>query len=235
MHATTLVVPGLHGSGPEHWQTWMERRIPGARRVEQADWDSPVLARWAGSVRRQIDRAEGAVWIVAHSFGCLAAVVAAADRRDRVAGALLVAPADPDRFSPQGVRNPGAERFPDSIGPLLPPAALGFPSAVVASANDPWLPLAKAAYWADRWGSRILFIGDAGHVNTESGFGPWPRGLELLYALRSAQAGVPLGSLNEPDSRVRRPCGALARLQRDTRAAVGLARWRPGRAQVRGR
>lgn len=38
-----------------------------------------MLARWAGAVRDAIDRAPGPVWVVAHSFGCLASVVAAAD------------------------------------------------------------------------------------------------------------------------------------------------------------
>ena len=38
------------------------------------------------------------VWLVAHSYGCLASVVAAADRPERVAGLLLVAPPEPDRF-----------------------------------------------------------------------------------------------------------------------------------------
>ena len=41
--------------------------------------------------RDAIDRAPGPVWLVAHSFGCLASVVAAADRPERVAGLMLVA------------------------------------------------------------------------------------------------------------------------------------------------
>jgi uncharacterized protein len=34
-----LVIPGLGGSGPEHWQTRWEGRLSTARRVEQDDWD----------------------------------------------------------------------------------------------------------------------------------------------------------------------------------------------------
>ena len=33
MQQTTLIVPGLHGSGPAHWQTWFETQVPGALRV----------------------------------------------------------------------------------------------------------------------------------------------------------------------------------------------------------
>ena len=30
---TTLIVPGLNGSGPDHWQTWFERQLPDCIRV----------------------------------------------------------------------------------------------------------------------------------------------------------------------------------------------------------
>ena len=100
MRCTVLIVPGFHGSGPDHWQSWLERQLPESRRVSGIDWEAPVLARWAAEVRREIDAAASAVWLVAHSFGCLASVVAAADRPEKVAGALLVAPADPARFRP---------------------------------------------------------------------------------------------------------------------------------------
>ena len=61
MQHTTLIVPGFHGSGPTHWQSWFEARLPDARRVIGIDWEAPVLARWAGAVRDAIDRAPGPV------------------------------------------------------------------------------------------------------------------------------------------------------------------------------
>ena len=42
-----LVVPGLHGSGPDHWQSRWERLYPSLQRVEQDDWSQPDLTRWA--------------------------------------------------------------------------------------------------------------------------------------------------------------------------------------------
>jgi hypothetical protein len=36
---------------------------------------------------------------------------------------------------------------------------------------------------ADDWGAALVDLGDAGHVNADSGFGPWPEGLELRDAL----------------------------------------------------
>jgi predicted alpha/beta hydrolase family esterase len=41
-----LVVPGLHGSGPTHWQSWLEARHAGSRRMQVGDW-TPQLDDWA--------------------------------------------------------------------------------------------------------------------------------------------------------------------------------------------
>ena len=95
---TTLIVPGLKSSGPMHWQTWLERRLAGSVRVNQRDWNDPHLPDWSSRVRWEIARSSGPIFIVAHSFGALAAVQAASDHADRIAGALLVAPADPRHF-----------------------------------------------------------------------------------------------------------------------------------------
>ncbi len=168
---TTLIVPGLNSSGPDHWQSWFEAHIPGTVRVIQTDWSKPDLPAWAARVRRDITRSPGRLIIVAHSFGALAAVQAAYDHAGRIAGALLVAPADPIKF---GVEN------------LIPQRPLPFPSVVVGSANDPWMSLERSAHWADLWGSDFVNLGNAGHINVESGFGPWPEGLSLYARLRRA-------------------------------------------------
>lgn len=213
-----LIVPGLYGSGASHWQSWFEQKLPDTFRVEQEDWSDPYLPRWAGAVRHELDRAKGHVWIIAHSFGCLAVAHAAADYRDKVAGVMFVAPADPDKFE---------------VTSMLPAERLGFPSVVVASSSDPWMRLTTAAYWADLWGSRLISIGNAGHINVDSGFGPWPDGLAIFEQLRRTQSGLPLGSL-DPDFRfssrkasgVTRKPGALKK-----RLALNWNQWLLGDAE----
>lgn len=219
MQQTTLIVPGYHGSGPLHWQTWLQERLPGACRVRGIDWEAPILARWAGAVRDGIDAAPHAVWLVAHSFGCLASVVAAADRPDKVAGALLVAPADPRRFGPLGLRDAAAGDD-ESLAAWLPQAPLKCSSTVVASSDDPWVALDTASQWAECWGSRLLDIGKAGHINTDSGFGPWPDGLELLIAMQRVQDDFPLGAIAETPPSQRGRHGALARIRHRTRLTL---------------
>lgn len=169
-----LIIPGLHNSGPGHWQTWLESVLAGTVRVEQADWERPSLADWAARVGEEIDSIAGPLWVVAHSFGCLAAVGAGVTRPQRIRGALLVAPADPDRFG-----EPTA----------LLEQRLVFPSLVVASSDDPWVQSSVAEYWASRWGSAYLNIGNAGHINVDSGYGPWSAGLGYFEQLREGVRG----------------------------------------------
>lgn len=169
--STTLIVPGLRSSGPTHWQTWLEHRLTGSIRISQRDWNDPHLPDWSSRVRREISRATGRVFIAAHSFGVLAAVQAGSDHAERIAGALLVAPADPEHFG---------------ISEFLPTKPLPFPVIVVASSNDSWMEFNTVRHWADLWGADLINLGAAGHINAEAGFGPWPEGLALLERLRRA-------------------------------------------------
>jgi len=167
---TTLIVPGLNGSGPDHWQSWFERKISNCVRVVQSDWSTPNLPQWSAKLRRELNRAPGRVWVVAHSFGCLAAVQTAFNYGERVAGLMLVAPADPARFGLESV---------------VSEARLDVPSVIVASTNDRWMSFERAAAWADIWGSELLNLGAAGHINVNSGYGVWPRGLDIYWSLRN--------------------------------------------------
>ncbi|TFW14941.1 RBBP9/YdeN family alpha/beta hydrolase [Duganella callida] len=164
-----LIAPGLHNSGPDHWQSRWQRLFPAFERVQQDDWEMPDLARWSDRVDdvRRRDRHKPTL-IVAHSFGALASVHSLAGDAHGVAGVLLVAPADPDKFR---------------VAALLPQQALPVPSIMVGSTNDPWMAAPRAQLWAQRWHSRFINGGPLGHINAESGLGDWPEGLETLYFL----------------------------------------------------
>lgn len=167
-----LVVPGLHNSGPGHWQSRWQSLFPSFERVEQDQWDVPDLPAWSARLDQVRRPGQGGrrkpMLIVAHSFGTLTTVHSLArDARD-VAGVLLVAPADPDKFG---------------VADLLPRRPLPCPSMVIGSGNDPWMAAASAARWARHWGSDFINAGELGHINAESGLGDWPLGLETLYFL----------------------------------------------------
>jgi len=163
-----LIVPGLHGSGPQHWQTRWQRRYPAFERVEQEDWSAPDLATWSRRVQSVLQRSPQRTLLVAHSFGCLAGVHAIRDGRYGVAGALLVAPADPEKFG---------------IAARVGGVRLHCPSVVIGSTNDPWMTAERAAGWARIWGSGFVNAGELGHINAESGLGDWLQGLRQLALL----------------------------------------------------
>lgn len=184
-----LIVPGLRGSGPTHWQSWLQAQYRDARRVEQDDWATPDLDRWAARLAETVAGDDGPWIAVAHSFGCLTVARHLRLRPDSpLRAALLVAPAEPDRFD---------------VAELLPQGPLGRPSTLVASDNDPWMSAARTREWARRWGSAWLTLGAAGHVNVESGFGPLPlarrwvtaMGARLARQQRPARATWPEWSL----------------------------------------
>lgn len=185
-----LIVPGYKGSGPDHWQTWLQEQVPGATRVDGIDWDAPVLAVWAAQVRDTLARAPQPLRIFAHSFGCLAAVVAAADRPEQVAELILAAPADPAHFDFTGLKPEGARTHAWCLDSALPMRPLNVSGSILASRNDPWLAYEKAAELAARWGLVLHDIGAAGHINPDSGYGPWPLSLQLASRpIRNVAAG----------------------------------------------
>jgi hypothetical protein len=101
---------------------------------------------------------------------------------------MLVALANPARFNTQGfVGNSAYLAATGNISAQLPKQALPFPSVVIASNNDPWMPLAQAEQWADVWESRFINVGAAGHINVASGHGAWSQGLAIFNELRAAQ------------------------------------------------
>jgi predicted alpha/beta hydrolase family esterase len=173
--ARILIVPGLGGSGPEHWQTCLERSLPGAARVEQDDWDRPHRDRWVARLVSAVARAPGAV-LIAHSLGCILIAHAAIEFPGLPIGsALLVAPADVDSagHTPDHVR---------SFAPI-PRVPLPFPAVTVASTNDPYMTLARARALAEAWDTEFINVGPLGHINVAAGFGPWPAGETIVRRL----------------------------------------------------
>jgi predicted alpha/beta hydrolase family esterase len=110
--------------------------------------------------------------LAAHSLGCALVAQWVEDCGGQgVLGAFLVAPSD--------VEAPDYPIEGRSFS-YMPLSTLPFPSIVVASTNDEYISIERARRFADAWGSRLVIIGDAGHINGASGYGAWPEGEEML-------------------------------------------------------
>lgn len=93
----------------------------------------------------------------------------------KIAGALLVAPADVE----------SSEHTPEETWNFapIPLNNLKYPSAVITSSNDPYISVERAEFLSKNWGSRFYNVGQKGHLNFASQLGLWKEGQEILETL----------------------------------------------------
>jgi len=174
MNASALILPGIGNSGSDHWQSLWERVNPSFVRIQQRNWDNPVCKEWAEVLESTLSRLGPDVVLVAHSLACALVPHWAENTKQKVRGALLVAPPNPD--------GPAFPKEAVGFSPL-PLRPLPFPSIVVASTDDPYGSLEFAKSAAKAWGSQFISIGATGHINSQSGLGEWNEGFSLFKQL----------------------------------------------------
>ena len=174
MNESVLIVHGLGGSGPEHWQTWLAGRLQergvSVSYPDLPDPDEPKLDAWLDALTDELDRLgpEGLV-VACHSLGAVAWLHLAA-RTERAAGGAgapgRAAERRRGRARDRRVR-PGTTRRRGGR------ASRGFDprrlrgrrrSRTAPKVPELWEPL----------GVPIDVIHGAGHLNTDAGYGPWP-------------------------------------------------------------
>lgn len=166
-----FTLPGYENSDTEHWQSYFERQLQNCSRIEQMSWTDPVLDDWIERIETALCKENmNDTVVITHSLGGIAFMHWFEKYKKTVKAAFIVAPPDIDL-----IEVPPLSRF--APIPLL---HLPFPSMVVASRTDKWATPERAAFFAKNWGSEILFLEDAGHINSSAGYGNWDKGLQLL-------------------------------------------------------
>jgi len=173
-----VIIPGLHNSNQDHWQTRFERTSPdNFIRIHQENWDEPDCETWINQIEHELTALNHAeLVLIGHSIGCIAIVKWVEKFGHRIKGALLVAPSDPE--------NPNYPSYITGFTPI-PNETLPFPTIVVASDNDHVTTIERSKTFAKNWGSKLVILNDAGHIEPKSGFGNWPLGLELIKELEN--------------------------------------------------
>jgi predicted alpha/beta hydrolase family esterase len=172
--STILIIPGLGNSGPQHWQSIWESRF-NFTRVEQNDWETPVCSDWIEAINNEVKKHDPSnVILVGHSLACATIAYWAQKFNVFIKGALLVGPSDTE-----------ADTYPTGTTGFTPVPLIKLPfrSIAVASTNDYYARPDRAKLFAESWGSELINIGEAGHINVTSGFGEWDYGLTLLEQL----------------------------------------------------
>jgi len=169
-----VILPGLGGSGPEHWQSWLAGRLADGHQVRFPDLpnlDAPVLADWLTALGATLDGLpDGGYDVVCHSLAGLLWLHHAARRPagPRPARVLLVAPPSPRTAIPE-------------LRTFVPPpldadavrrAAGG--TVLVCADNDPYCPEGAALAYGRPLKLPVTVLPGQAHLNTEAGYGPWP-------------------------------------------------------------
>jgi uncharacterized protein len=169
-----LLLHGYTGSGLEHWQTWLARRLAArgheVRFPTLPDPDDPVLDRWLEALSADLATSdpEGLV-VLAHSAGALLWIHHAARSDHRTAKrVLLVAPPGPAWSNPAVT---GFMPVPLDDEAIRRAAA---DTRLVAADNDPYAAVADVRRYAMSLRVPLHIIPGGGHLNTDSGHGPWP-------------------------------------------------------------
>jgi predicted alpha/beta hydrolase family esterase len=167
--ADIFIVPGLSGGTDDHWYSRWAAKLPTARRVQQADWHNPNLEAWTERLIAAVQGATRPAILVAHSLGCITIAHAAPEIAAKVAGAFLVAPPSREVMLSIAAIDPA---FAD-----VPRDPLPFPAVLIASRDDSYADFLESEKLARDWHAELVDAGASGHINDESGHGPWPEGL----------------------------------------------------------
>ena len=177
----TVIVPGVGGSEHDHWQSWLQRQLKSCSRVQQQDWNKPVLHEWIEQFFKTVQSIQEPIQIVAHSFGCLTTVAALAQHPElnqNIKNLVLVAPANPARFGDAGFARESQNDYQQYFHQLK----LQVPTQMIISENDPWLNFQDALQLAKAWKIKPKNLGQVGHINVASGFGPFPEIYDFLIS-----------------------------------------------------
>lgn len=166
-----LFVPESGLPGPDHWQARWSQRLSSARFVEPEGRATP------GSLLAAVRAATRPVFFIAHSIGAIRVAQAAPQLAGLdVRGAFLVAPPADEALA----------TLDGGVWGTSPRRPLPWRSLVVASRTDPWATLSQSQRLAQDWGADFVDAGEAGRLDSEGGFGPWPDGLLRLAAVLKA-------------------------------------------------
>ncbi|HEY2621857.1 MAG TPA: alpha/beta fold hydrolase [Dyella sp.] len=179
---TILLVPGLRDHVAEHWQTLLEAKLPATRSVPPLEHDKLSRAARVAALDEALADIEGPVILVGHSAGVMITAHWAQTHHRPIHGALLATPADLETPFPPGY--PTMDALRDHGWLPIPCARLPFPSILAFSNNDPLCSAQRAAQLGACWGSRLVELGDVGHLNPLAGYGPWPMAETLIDSLR---------------------------------------------------
>lgn len=174
-----LIIHGLGGSGPDHWQTWLADELI-QRNLQViypsfSNFDTPDLPVWMEELSTAMKSIPDGnnLTVITHSLGCLLWLHYTASLNKQAANeVILVAPP-----SPTNILKEAKSFYPVPLdGKYLKRASEN--TLFIHSSNDPYCSMEDAKNYRNLSHPSIT-IPNAGHINTSSGHRTWPWILDL--------------------------------------------------------
>ncbi len=172
-----LLVPGRGIPLPGHWLRRWIKANPDYQWAPVPPGPPFVAADRVAALQAALSASDEPAILIAHSAGCLTVALWASRHSGPVQAALLVTP---PYIDPQWTPGPDDD---DIFTGEVPRRPLPFRSILVASRTDPYSTFEQFQDCARDWGSELFDAGDVGHLDSATGFGPWPQGEHLVKAL----------------------------------------------------
>jgi predicted alpha/beta hydrolase family esterase len=175
-----VIVHGLAGSGPDHWQTWLSGQLEAAGREVRfpslPDQTAPSLDAWLDALPGVLaGLPDDGFDVVTHSLGAalwLHHAARGAGGSPRPARVALVAlpeqtllPTEAASFAPIPLDVDAVRKAADG-------------TVLVGGDDDPLCPAGVARVYGAALKMAATMIAGGGHLNVDSGYGPWPAMLD---------------------------------------------------------
>lgn len=173
-----LILYGWHGSDAPHWQAWLAQEL--SSRGYEVSFPQlsnnlkPQKSVWIKEAVEAFNALQPDI-VVTHSMGnslwfhlCNEQLITP------VKHLLLVAPPR-DLSDYEDVK---------SFFPVKIPTNLCADNVImICSDNDPYMDLPESKLLSRSLGCELKILKNAGHINSDSGYGPWPWLLEYIFSL----------------------------------------------------
>jgi predicted alpha/beta hydrolase family esterase len=187
--STIVIIPGLREHVEDHWQTLLAATLTKVRIVPPLEHDKFSCAARVEAIQKVIGEIDGPIIVVAHSAGVVMFVHWAQKYQRPIKGALLATPPDLDKPLPEGY--PNKETLQTNDWFPVPRVPLRFSTIVAASESDHLASFLSVAAMATDWHSKLVNIGDVGHLNPASGYGEWAEARKFINILEDIQLRHP--------------------------------------------
>ena len=173
MGSAFLILHGLSGSGPGHWQRWLQERLQRAgetvRFPDLPSADTPDPDAWRRAVLDELADLDADACVVAcQSLSCITWLAVAPELTRPVERVALVAPPSP------GAGLPELEPFFPVTATAADVAGAARHTRLVCSDDDPYCPEGASALYGVPLDLPIDLHAGRGHLNVDAGLGPWP-------------------------------------------------------------